>query len=628
MPPNGDQAELCDPDEPPAKRARHLADTPASGSFAIAKATQPRSLAVRSQPAADTGRPVPTSQLLDKEAIIEQLDKDQFAGMGPGCYRLKTREQLWIEYLGSSGRFEELEPSTANLQPRQVSQRPSAPVIEVSDSQTSDSISISLQCEFCKGTTDDTSMLVCDSCNKGYHTYCLCPALYAIPGGAWFCGDCGGETQTSPGSIDITEDQHVLQYLIEGGPLDWSQTEKKRVAKRAKNYQYNDTGTLMRKPVHSPLKSYPARPVPAKHERDDIIASTHDLGHFGVMRTTAMIAERFYWGGIVEDCRQYIRSCVPCKLQNAKFSEPQTMQSIPICDQSFHRVGIDLVGPLQTSAFGNKYIIVCMDYLTKWCEVAAVPDKTAQTVADFFFENVIARHGCPKEVLSDNGSEFKGEFGQLLQACHIDHRHTSPNHPAANGLVEHFNGTLVTALRKIVSHNPSTWDKAIPTVLLGYRASLQVSTKFSPFFMLYARQPLLPMQLAANPVSIEELSPEDASLVVLNKATVIQDTAQLALGNINKAQAKQQRDYKAKRKYVEPSSLQPGDFVVLKPPARKSKLMPAADPVILKLEDWGNQEKTMAIVCDASDVPKRWKENVCNLARFDSSGPSRAAHAQ
>lgn len=87
------------------------------------------------------------------------------------------------------------------------------------------------------------------------------------------------------------------------------------------------------------------------------------------------------------------------------------------------------------------------------------------------------------------------EFDKLLQHYSIDHRLTSSNHPQANGLVEKFNGTLCTALRKCAADNITDWDSWIPKVLLGYRSSIQTSTGFAPFFMLYARQPTLPDEL-------------------------------------------------------------------------------------------------------------------------------------
>ena len=137
--------------------------------------------------------------------------------------------------------------------------------------------------------------------------------------------------------------------------------------------------------------------------------------------------------------------------------------------------------------------------------------------------------------------------------------------------------------------------------------------------MLYARQPVLPMEARQDTIDVSNLSDDRASSMILDRAATIQETAQRALGNIAKAQAKQKRDYKTKRKHVEPTTLQEGDWVVIKASSRRSKLEPPAQPTILRLERFANEEKTMAIVCDASRPPRRWKENISNIAKYDAA---------
>ena len=595
--------------------------TPTTTSIATPASRPSTTLAV--SPITTSADATTSAPALDKTAVIQNLKQQQLNASGGGCYHLLSGEQLWRDYLEEHG-LSPLETGDPDNQPpstagpsSQAAEEGTPDCATEEQSDRSDSISISLPCEVCQSGSDDSSMLVCDSCNKGFHTYCLKPAVLTVPEGSWYCGDCGGNTQTSTDTIDITQDKNVLKHLTDGPQAAWTLTERKRAYKRANNYYVTETRALYRKPVVSHGKQYPARPVLGVADRQRAIRSCHELSHSGVMRTAALVSERYYWGGIVEDCRDFIRGCHQCQLQNARFTEPQKLHSIPVTDQSFHQVGIDLVGPLYPSASHNKYIIVAMDYLTKWPEVQAVPDKTAQRVADFFMEYIVARHGCPNTVISDNGSEFQGEFASLLQSLNIDHRHSSPNHPTTNGLVEHFNGTLVTALRKSVSHHQLDWDRAIPLTLLGYRASIQVSTRYTPFFMLYARQPVLPIETDSDAVDIQELMPEAAAQVITSKAKTLKDVITSAMGNIAKAQAKQQRDYKVKRKYVEPTKLKPGDFIVIKAPERRSKLTAKAQDVILILEDFTNEEKTMAVVRDASEPPKRWKENVSNIAKYD-----------
>ena len=483
-------------------------------------------------------------------------------------------------------------------------------IIKETDTPKSDSVDPDLGCEVCKKPGDDSIMLVCDSCNKGFHTYCLSPMQHDIPDQPWYCGDCGGIGQRTK-MLDITRDAHVKHFLKSGQhKLFWDSKEKKRVKKRAQNYFMGPRDQLFRKAVGT----YRDRPVTAIEERHNVISQAHQLGHFNSIRTATLIAENNYWGGIIQDCRDYIKNCHECKLEKAHFSQPQQLRSIPVTDQSFHRVGIDLVGPLPRSSAGNKYLVVAMDYLSKWPEVAALPDKTSAGVTQFFIRDIIARHGCPKEVLSDNGGEFMGDFDSMLQKYQIDHRYTSPNHPQANGLVERFNGTLCTALRKCAHENTADWDTFIPTVLIGYRCSLQSSTRFSPFYMLYARQPVLPVGQGVATVDLEDTSMDVAVDVLINKVSTREQAAAAALQNISKAQEKQQTDYKAKRRYVEPANLNQGDFVVLKAPSRKGKLEPNAEPEIYQIHSFTSEDKTVAVIKDANG--KRWKENVSRIALY------------
>src|SRR4051812_5840292 len=106
-------------------------------------------------------------------------------------------------------------------------------------------------------------------------------------------------------------------------------------------------------------------------------------------------------------------------------------------------MGINIVDPLAKTTQGNVYIVVAVDYLTKWPEARAIPDATANSIAKFFYEDIICRHGCPKELVSDNGSAFISQMVEkLLEQHHVKHQLISLYHSQSNGLVERFNRTL------------------------------------------------------------------------------------------------------------------------------------------------------------------------------------------
>ena len=161
---------------------------------------------------------------------------------------------------------------------------------------------------------------------------------------------------------------------------------------------------------------------------------------------------------------------------------------------AFDRVGVDVIQFVRSES-GNKYAIVFVDYLTKWVEVFPTADQTALTIARLFVEQIISRHGVPRELLSDRGANFLSSL--LQEVCKVMGVHkvnTTAYHPQGDGLVERFNRTLTEMLSKVVKKSGKDWDEKVPYVLFAYRTCVQESTQESPFFLLYGRDPNLPSQ--------------------------------------------------------------------------------------------------------------------------------------
>lgn len=108
----------------------------------------------------------------------------------------------------------------------------------------------------------------------------------------------------------------------------------------------------------------------------------------------------------------------------------------------FHTVSIDLAMSYPITKRGNKHIGICIDNFSKWIEVKALPNKKSETIAQWFWEDIICRFGCPRYVRSDNGGEFKGKFLTLLENCSIAPINTSPYYPRSNGMAERMVGTI------------------------------------------------------------------------------------------------------------------------------------------------------------------------------------------
>src|SRR2546423_11114650 len=166
--------------------------------------------------------------------------------------------------------------------------------------------------------------------------------------------------------------------------------------------------------------------------------------------------------------QDYVDACKVCQRDGSR-QKNELLRTIKV-GQPFKCVEIDLVEPLPKTTYGNVYIAVAVDYLTKWPEARAIPDATADSVAAFFYEDIICQHGCPKELVSDNRSAFISQMVEkLLQQHQVKHQLISLYHSQLNGLVEWFNRTLCKAIAKYVQLVEEDWDRFILSVLFVYQ---------------------------------------------------------------------------------------------------------------------------------------------------------------
>jgi transposase InsO family protein len=140
--------------------------------------------------------------------------------------------------------------------------------------------------------------------------------------------------------------------------------------------------------------------------------------------------------------------------------------------QAFDKWEIDFVGPINPPAkrTGARYIITATEYLIRWAEVASIKDCSIEIATHFLFEQVITRFGCPKVLMSDQGTHFiNSTIRAMLEDFEFHHHKITPYHPQVNGRVEAFNKILENALAKICNVNRDDWDLKVPVVLWAYR---------------------------------------------------------------------------------------------------------------------------------------------------------------
>ena len=166
---------------------------------------------------------------------------------------------------------------------------------------------------------------------------------------------------------------------------------------------------------------------------------------------------------------------------------------------------MDIAGPFLVSESGNRYVLVVIDYFSKWPEVYAIPNQEARTVAEVFANNWVCRYGVPLELHSDQGRNFESAvFQEMCELYGIKKTRTTPLHPQSDGMVERFNRTLEEYLRKVVSAHQKDWDQHIPKFLLAYRSTVHNTTSLSPAKVLFGTDLKLPADLEFGAASSSE----------------------------------------------------------------------------------------------------------------------------
>ena len=258
------------------------------------------------------------------------------------------------------------------------------------------------------------------------------------------------------------------------------------------NLKVDSLGRLWRR--RSPPSVGSQLVVPIK-KRQDFIKQFHDslfAGHLGITRTVFRLQHRVYWPGLRGDFQTYIQSCTTCIARKSPCPRKVPMGHAKV-GHRWERVAMDLLDMSVTTSRGNRYVLVMVDCFTRWTEAFPLPDKTAQSVVDAFFNQVVCHFGMPSVIHFDQGREFENKIMQEL--CLLGGAYktlTAPYHPESDGMVERFNRTL---LMMFAGKNRDDWDDLLPAVMMAYRSSVHESTGFSPYRLMFGEECTLPMDI-------------------------------------------------------------------------------------------------------------------------------------
>lgn len=247
--------------------------------------------------------------------------------------------------------------------------------------------------------------------------------------------------------------------------------------------------------------------------RSTIQKQCHDApsgGHLGRHKTLTKIKQSFYWPGMDKDVRRWCASCPDCAKRKKYGKTPRAPMQVTGAGDPGERVAMDILGPVPTSNRGNKYILVIQDYFTKWAEAIPIPDMEAKTVAQAFIDNYVTKYGAPRTLHTDQGRQFESRlFKQLCDILRINKTRTTPYHPQSDGMVERMNRTLENMLSMYVDSNQKNWDENLQLVCMAYRSAEHESSGFTPNYLTFGREVVLPVELVAGLPAHQKRSTEE-----------------------------------------------------------------------------------------------------------------------
>ena len=238
--------------------------------------------------------------------------------------------------------------------------------------------------------------------------------------------------------------------------------------------------------------------------RTRLLHECHDApmsGHLGKDKTTEQVKRRFYWPGMDDEIQQYVRSCDACQRNKpSQQATPGLLQPLPIPSHPWQQVSMDLITQLPKSRAGHDAIVVFVDKLTKMVHFAATKTEvTAPQLSQIFWATVVRQHGLPSSILSDRDPRFTGHFWRALWKClGTQLTMSTAFHPQTDGQTERANRTLEEMLRPYVSFQQQDWDEHLVAAEIAVNGSKHASTGFSPFYLNYGREVLVPMDLAVE----------------------------------------------------------------------------------------------------------------------------------
>ena len=202
---------------------------------------------------------------------------------------------------------------------------------------------------------------------------------------------------------------------------------------------------------------------------------------------------------MIKDIKRIISNCEKCQLYRPQLCPEPTENHPTKVEGPFVHLGLDIIGPLPKTRNNNQYIIVTVDYFTKWVEAEPTENITSYDVIKFLI-NVFERHGVPQVITTNNGVQFTSDMTKIfLDIYDVYVKFIATYHPESNGLTENRNKEIWKLLRLLGKKNQD-WDKVLPSALWALRKTKNTTTGHSSFELVYGKEDQQPYDIAIRTI--------------------------------------------------------------------------------------------------------------------------------
>lgn len=356
--------------------------------------------------------------------------------------------------------------------------------------------------------------------------------------------------------------------------------------------------------------------------RKEVMSECHDSvtsGHGGYEKTLHRVTQRYYFPGMRRYICEYIKTCTECQRYKPSNQKPGGLVQTPVPAQRFEVIAVDLFGPLPKGKNGERWIMVVEDTASRWIELFALQEATAEVCTKVLIGEIFMRYGVPRRIVSDNGVQFVADvMQQAMYTLGVKQCLTPLYHPEANP-VERKNRDLKVQLSILVEGHQSDWPDVLSFIRFSMNTAYSQATQRTPAFLTFARELRSPMDARTDLRAIVEAENYVSQVTpyLLKLADTLKETKEVI-------ETQQDRRKLIKDRHRrEGDAFEPGDLVLLKTHVLSStkkgvssKLMPRRDgpyaivkrvtPTTYILAFPDNRERTVG------------KYHLCDLKRYHS----------